>query len=206
MKEFRYKLNTIGYGHYMLTFGIVMLALGLLCRAFGLDAIGCICFVAGGTAIIFMLALVAIELHQDKVLNAEAIAADAKLEAAIKKKSFALPYAGGEIWTEHLDGLYTYKDTVLQKFQQDMPEMLKPSAPSAIAVALAETRVDAEILQAILDACMNADKTIRKVVFIGLNRRCRQLLNQLVSVNRDRIRFMVHYIDDFEKAKEWLMS
>lgn len=206
MKDYRHKLNTIGYGNYMLTFGIVMLALGLLCKALGLTAMGFICFVAGGMSIAFMFVLLAIELHQDKALNAEAIAADAKLEAAIKKKSFALPYAGGEIWAEHLDGLYTYKDTVLKKFRQDMTEMLKPSAPSAIAVALAETKVDAEILQTILDTYMNTDKTIQKVVFVGLNRRCRQILNQIISANRDRIQFIIHDTTDFEKAKEWLMS
>lgn len=31
----------------------------------------------------------------------------------VKKKSFALPFRGGEIWFEHLDGIYQYTELVL---------------------------------------------------------------------------------------------
>lgn len=34
--------------------------------------------------------------------------------AGYKKKSFALPYNGGEIWFEHLDGLYGFEELVLK--------------------------------------------------------------------------------------------
>ena len=33
----------------------------------------------------------------------------------VKKKSFVLPYGGGEIWFEHLDGMYQFTDLVLAK-------------------------------------------------------------------------------------------
>lgn len=205
MKYDGYKLNTIGYGQYMLLFGIIMLALGLLCRLIGLEAISCICFASGGMSIVIIFLLVAIELHQDKVLNAEAIAADEKLDAAIKKKSFALPYGGGMIWAEHLDGLYTYKEILLKKFEQDHAEMMKPSAPSAMAVSLAETKVDEEILRTIMKTYTDTDKIIRKVAFIGLDRRSRAILRKMLQSEYQKIRFAVYCTGDFEKAKEWLI-
>ncbi len=205
MKHYKHKLNTIGYGQYILLFGIVMLALGLVCKCFGLDEMGRVCFIAGGMTIAIMFLLLAIELHQDKVLNAEAIAADAKLEAAIQKKSFSMPYGGGEIWAEHLDGLYTYKEQVLKKFKEDLPKILKPSAPSAIAVALAETKVDEEILQSIMDAFINTEKSIRRVAFVGLDSGSRKRLKRIAQDRHGKIKFALHCTDDFEKAKEWLI-
>lgn len=37
--------------------------------------------------------------------------------AGVKKKSFILPYAGGEIWFEHLDGIYQYTEFALEKLR-----------------------------------------------------------------------------------------
>ena len=205
MKNYRHKLNTLGYSQRMLLFGIIALAMGVIFKCFHLDIIGWIGIISGALAIVLLFLLVAIELHQDKVLNEEAIAADAKLEAAVKKKSFALPYNGGEIWSEHLDGLYTYKEIVFRKFERDIPEMMKPSAPSAIAVALAETKVDKEILNKILDTYLNADKIIRRVAFVGLDRRSQKQLQQLLNDASPNVKFEVYCTEDFEKAKEWLV-
>ena len=209
MKNYRHKFNTIGYGHYVISFGIALLAVGFILEGVGLRKPAVICMIAGGAAIAGILLIVAYELHQDKVLNDEAIVADAKLDAAIRKKSFVLPYRGGEIWAEHLDGLYTYKEFVLEKFKRDIPQILKPSAPSAIAVALAETKIDAEILQTIVETFRNAScnqgKMIQKVAFVGLNRRTQKLLEQMIAKDKEHIRFEVFCCEDFEKAKEWLV-
>lgn len=209
MKHYRHKFNTIGYGHYVLLTGIFLIVAGLLCNGFELETVGFICMATGGLLIAVMLLIIAYELHQDRVLNEEAIAADEKLEEARKKKSFVLQYNGGEIWAEHLDGLYTYKELVLEKFKQDIPQMMKPSGPSAIAVALTETKVDDEILKAITHVLQsgeqNADKTISKVAFVGLDRKSRRLLKKIVSENQDKMKFTIFCTDDFEKAKEWLV-
>ncbi len=209
MKHYRHKFNTIGYGHYVLLTGVLLIVAGLLCNGFELETVGFICMAAGGILIAVMLLIIAYELHQDRVLNEEAIAADEKLEAARKKKSFVLPYNGGEIWAEHLDGLYTYKELVLEKFNRDIKQMMKPSAPSAIAVSLTETKVDDEILKAIMhvlqSGTQNTDKMISKVAFVGLDRRSRRMLKEIVSENQDKIRFAVFCTEDFEKAKEWLI-
>ena len=39
--------------------------------------------------------------------------------AGVKKKSFILPYAGGEIWFEHLDGIYQYTELAIEKLCAD---------------------------------------------------------------------------------------
>ena len=37
----------------------------------------------------------------------------------VKKKSFILPFRGGEIWFEHLDGMYRYTDLATEKLKRD---------------------------------------------------------------------------------------
>ena len=46
----------------------------------------------------------------------------------VKKASFSLPYRGGEIWFEHLDGMYQYTELVLKKLRSDSAAFLAPSA------------------------------------------------------------------------------
>ena len=58
-----------------------------------------------------------------------------------KKKSFVLPFRGGEIWFEHLDGMYQYTNLVLEKLKNDSHIFLLPSKPSQIGFVLDETLV-----------------------------------------------------------------
>ena len=48
----------------------------------------------------------------------------------VKKKSFVLPFRGGEIWFEHLDGMYQYTNLVIEKLKRDRMFFLLPSKPS----------------------------------------------------------------------------
>lgn len=36
----------------------------------------------------------------------------------LKKKSFSMFFGGGEIWFEHLDGMYGYTDLAIEKFEK----------------------------------------------------------------------------------------
>ena len=63
----------------------------------------------------------------------------------VKKKSFVLPFRGGEIWFEHLDGMYQYTDLVLEKLKRDRMVFLLPSKPSQIAFVLDETVITKEM-------------------------------------------------------------
>ena len=45
------------------------------------------------------------------------------------KKSFVLYFGGGEIWFEHLDGIYQYAELALEKLCADSDFFCRPSAP-----------------------------------------------------------------------------
>ena len=64
------------------------------------------------------------------------------------KSSFALPYNGGEIWFEHLDGLYGHEALALEKLAGDAPLFSRPSSPAYICFVLDETAVTAAVVDA----------------------------------------------------------
>ena len=47
----------------------------------------------------------------------------------VKKKSFILPYAGGEIWFEHLDGIYQYTGLAVEKLRRAAAAFSPPVRP-----------------------------------------------------------------------------
>ena len=124
-----------------------------------------------------------------------------KYEWGLKKKSFLLFYAGGEIWCEHLDALYDKKELVLKKFKSDLDVIKKPSTTSHIIVILDETDVDSDILQVILDELSSIGKPIRKVAFVGLTVKNKRYIKS----SANPLDFAVQCIDDLEKAKEWVL-
>lgn len=117
----------------------------------------------------------------------------------LNKKSFSLPYNGGDIWCEHLDSLCDKRELLLEKFKNDLVMIAKPSTSSFIAVNLDETDVDKELLDEIYQAFSSLNKSIRKVVFVGLEPEMKRYVRRL------RANFVVTCLDDFEKAKEWLL-
>lgn len=121
-----------------------------------------------------------------------------------RKKSFAMYYGGTEIWFEHVDGMYSYANEVMQKFIDDTPSIARPSAPSLIAVNLDETAVNEEIIALITDTYIKNAYYIQKVVFIGLDRLAQKHMKKAFAKRVNEFRFAVNYINDFEKAKEWL--
>jgi len=124
-----------------------------------------------------------------------------KYELGQNKKSFSLFFNGGEIWCEHLDSLYNEKELLKQKFNQDLFQISKPSTSSFVAVALDESDVDREMLEYIINSFVMLNKPLRKVVFVGLNARMK---NYIKKKNIETL-FTMICIDDFEKAKEWLV-
>ena len=57
-----------------------------------------------------------------------------------RKRSFALPYRGGMIWFEHLDGLGRSCQLTLEKLRADEPAFHLPSAPGCVAFGLRSRR------------------------------------------------------------------
>lgn len=122
-----------------------------------------------------------------------------KYMLGLNKKSFSLPYNGGDIWCEHLDSLYDKRELLLEKFRNDLVMIAKPSTSSFIAINLDETDVDQELIDEIYHAFSSLNKSIRKVVFVGLEPEMKRYVKRL------RSNFVVTCLDDFEKAKEWLL-
>ena len=119
-----------------------------------------------------------------------------------KKKSFALPFGGGEIWFEHLDGMYGFPELVLEKLTGDIPLFQRPSAPSNIGFVLNETDITEGIIKLIVGSLLETKKRFMRVAFIGTDRRTAKTLKKLLYGNG----FGLCFFADFEKAKEWLVS
>ena len=62
-----------------------------------------------------------------------------------RKRSFALPYRGGMIWFEHLDGLGRSCQLTLEKLRADEPAFHLPSAPGCVAFVLTDSKITPEI-------------------------------------------------------------
>lgn len=122
------------------------------------------------------------------------------------KKSFALYFNGGEIWCEHLDGMYTFTKEVMLKFIEDTPHVTKHSATSLIAVNLDDTLVTEEIITLISDTYVKNTRFIQKLVFVGLDKYSRRKFISAFKKREDEFEFVINYINDFEKAKEWLVG
>ena len=78
-----------------------------------------------------------------------------------------MPFRGGEIWFEHLDGMYQFTDLVLAKLARDEKSFLRPSGPADIGFVLNETTVTSEVIGRIADALCRGGKRFRRVGFVG---------------------------------------
>lgn len=120
----------------------------------------------------------------------------------LSKKSFSMFFGGGEIWFEHLDGIYEHTDLAIEKLENDSKQFKRPSGPSLIAINLDETEVNSELINAISDKLLNSGKRFTRVVFVGTNKAVQLELKKTLAGGG----FALKFINDFEKAKEWLVS
>lgn len=118
------------------------------------------------------------------------------------KKSFAMYFGGGEIWFEHLDGIHEFSQLAAEKLEKDYLEFKRPSKPSLIAVNVDETVISDRLLQAIAEKLTGNEKQFTRVVIVGAGRADKHRLKKVLSGGG----FALNFIDDFEKAKEWLVS
>lgn len=122
--------------------------------------------------------------------------------SGVRKKSFILPYAGGEIWFEHLDGIYQYTELAIQKLHKDTATFRRPSSPGYITFVLNETIITEELISVIADALIKPGKQFMRVAFVGADRRsCRKLKKLLYGHG-----FAINFFDGIEPAKEWLLA
>ncbi|MGN1102308.1 MAG: hypothetical protein ACI4RG_08960 [Huintestinicola sp.] len=119
-----------------------------------------------------------------------------------KKKSFVLPYNGGEIWFEHLDGIYEHEALVLQKLEKDVPIFSRPSSTAFVCFVFDETIVTDNILGAVSDSILKTGKRFMKIAFVGLDKANVRKFKRELTGNG----FAVGFFKGLEDAKEWLIS
>ncbi len=120
----------------------------------------------------------------------------------VRKKSFILPFAGGEIWFEHLDGIYQYTDLAIKKLRADTEVFRRPSSPGYITFVLDETVITDEFISEITDALIGSGKQFMRVAFVGADRRSSKKLKKLLYGHG----FAIKFFDGIEPAKEWLLN
>lgn len=118
-----------------------------------------------------------------------------------KKKSFALPYNGGEIWFEHLDGIYDNENLVVKKLEADIPYFSKPSTTSYICFVFNETVVTDQIIAAVEKSILESSKRFMKIAFVGLDKKIKNKLNRSLTGKGFALGFFI----GLEDAKQWLL-
>lgn len=120
----------------------------------------------------------------------------------VRKQSFILPYAGGEIWFEHLDGLYQYTELAIQKLHTDMAMFRRPSAPGYLTFVLDETILTRELISEIADALIRPGKRFMRIAFVGADGHSCKKLEKLLYGHG----FAIQFFDGTEPAKEWILD
>lgn len=129
------------------------------------------------------------------------VTGDGRQLPGFKKKSFQLNYNNGEIWCEHLDGLYGFSDLVMEKFNSDYSLFKRPSSSSYMAINIDETVITQETMDVIVDKLLNGDKAFTKICVVGADGPTKRQLKKHLSSGS----FILGFTNDFEKAKEWLI-
>lgn len=122
----------------------------------------------------------------------------------IIRESMKMAFMGGEIWFEQLDALSVHTDIVTNKFINDLSHIRKISTPSRIAINLNETLVNEELADLLVTKLAESSKYITKLAFVGLDMSGKRLVKK--KFKNINFSFAVNYINDYEKAKIWLMT
>lgn len=120
----------------------------------------------------------------------------------VRKKSFVLPFAGGEIWFEHLDGIYQYTELAVEKLPTDAAIFRRPSSLGYITFILDETTVTEELISEIADALIKPGKQFMRAAFVGADGFSRKKLKKLLYGHG----FAFKFFTGIEAAKEWLLN
>ena len=120
----------------------------------------------------------------------------------VKKKSFILPYVGGEIWFEHLDGIYQYTELAIQKLRTDSSTFRRPSSPGYITFVLDETVITDELISSIAAALTDPDKRFMRAAFVGVDKISVKKLKKILYGHG----FAIRFFDGIESAKEWILD
>jgi hypothetical protein len=121
----------------------------------------------------------------------------------IVRKSFALPYNGGEIWGEQLDSLSDHSELVERKFIEDLQIIARPSSSAQIALQLNETFVTERLASLFISELAKLGPRVQKLAIIGVDRHAKKLLK--AELAKSQPKFAVNFFDEIELAKSWLI-
>lgn len=125
-----------------------------------------------------------------------------KERAGINKKSFELNYNGGTIWCEHLDSMGNMEIEVINKFKEDYKTFSRPSVSSYMIINLDETIVSEQIAECIVNGIIECTKRFMKIAFVGVGKKEQKQFEKIKKESS----VMVCYLNDYEKAKEWVLN
>lgn len=114
--------------------------------------------------------------------------------------SFELPYNGGEIWFEHLDGIYNYEELVINKLMRDIPVFSRPSSSSFVCFVFNETKVTDKIISAVKESILDSGKRYMKIAFVGLDKKSVHKIKKSLSSQS----FVISFWSGLEDAKNSL--
>ena len=106
-----------------------------------------------------------------------------------KKKSFVFPYNGGEIWFEHLAGIYYYENLVLNKLTEDAISFSRSSSSSFVCFVFEETNVTDKIISTVKHSILDIGKQYMKIASVGLDRLIAYKIKKELSVKDFGISF-----------------
>ena len=124
-------------------------------------------------------------------------------EDLIVRKSFLLPFRGGEIWALEVDALSLHTGLATEKFKQDIKYAWRPSTTSRVAIHLKDTGLNDTFINAIVDGLKGSKGNIVRVAFIGVEPEYVNTLREALAKNTSGIAFQ--FFKDYEKGKEWLL-
>lgn len=126
------------------------------------------------------------------------------LEKLVVRQSMKLNFMGGEIWFEQLDALSVHTEFAMEKFRRDLKDIRRVSSPSKIAVNVNETLVTDEFADLLVDELCLSDRFITKLAFVGADFATKRKIKK--KLKNKNYAFAVGFIDDYEKAKIWLVT
>lgn len=91
----------------------------------------------------------------------------------------------------------------MEKLENDSHTFLLPSKPANISFVLDETFITENVIDEIARLLCSDRKKFMRICFIGTDRKSKRLLKYALC---NRSIFEVVFINDTEKAKEWLIS
>jgi hypothetical protein len=97
-----------------------------------------------------------------------------------------------------------YTGIVIDKFLRDMTTIKMPSSPGLIAIHLKSTLVNEHLAEVIITQLAGVKRPLQKVAFVGLDRTAQRLMRTVLDSTGVALTY--NFINDYEKAKEWLVK